>query len=198
MYLTINQTANLNDLGYLPIIPLQYIWGHITQKYNADYIESVRIIYQRVNYNISKWNSLPFIDTVDFDQVDAVINAYGNLAVSELNIEQWTPSKNKTSNQKNTLSLVASASGISEIYTEMILDQLYWATKDGDLVRGNWIRPREFAEYKEYRKQNEATEGNKWLETTFDWIKWILILGGIGVGAYILFNLVQTGKAISK
>lgn len=98
MYLTLTKNniinnQNLNDLGYYPIIPLSYVWGHITGKYNSSYINTVKTVYNRVNYNISKWNTIPFVETVSYENVDEVINGYGNIVVSDETIEQWQPNR---------------------------------------------------------------------------------------------------------
>jgi len=199
MYLTLTKNniinnQNLNDLGYYPIIPLSYVWGHITGKYNSSYINTVKTVYNRVNYNISKWNTIPFVETVSYENVDEVINGYGNIVVSDETIEQWQPNRFNAVEQQRTYRLVQKASGVSAKYVKMILDELYWATKDGEVVENKWIRPREFKEYIEYRQQNKATKGNEWFSNTIDVTKWLLILAGIGIAGYLLFNLYNASK----
>ncbi|HRP02931.1 MAG TPA: hypothetical protein PLE30_09830 [Candidatus Kapabacteria bacterium] len=202
MYLTVNQTASLNEIAVMqdnPMYDIYMLGAMIIGIYSMEYTKDCFTVYERVNYNIHGWKTnIPFVESVTIVQVERVINAYQNIILGNPQIEQWYPPDFKEKGQQSLFGLIQKASGVSAQYTKMIMDELYWAVKDGKIANVNWIRPREFEEYKEYRKQNTNTEGHKILETSFDWIKWLLIIGSVGVGAYLLFNLIQTGKAIGK
>jgi len=175
----------LNNIAY-GFGKIDFLFVELTGKYNRAYVDDVITVNRRVNYNITKLNLIPFVETISQQETHLVITAYGNIIVNYDNIAQWKPSEYNKKEQQQTLQLTAAASGVTEYYTKLILDELYWGTKDGDIKQMNWIRPRQFSEYSEMRKTRSDSNTDLGL---FDYIKYALLLGGIFLGVYIIFNI---------
>lgn len=122
---------------------LSTFWGMLTGRYSREYAEAITTVYERADYNASKWNILPFRSTYRLQDVETVMNVYGNLA-ADGKIPEYDDRDSKgqnTANKALIISTVAQASSQQPTFVALVLYELFWATQDRSIPSGCFLRP---------------------------------------------------------
>jgi hypothetical protein len=145
------------------------------------------------------------------DVVCQVLVTYVNLAYDR-KIPEYKPGAHPTTGEGSpywpayegsvAVDTVSQLTGISRKLVEEILFELYWATQSGRVSDGRIIRPWSYRVNAEVlTEQPPGTDLDK-NRSLFDsdimgLVRWGLILGLLGVGAYAISGIVSTSRGVA-
>lgn len=175
------------------------LWTWIKSIGGSDIDEALDEIVKSINWNESIWCTILSRQPTgcyEYDQVEAVLNCYtqlaGNGTVPEYNPNH--PEKNKI------LQTVADCSGQTTAVVQVVLDQLYYATKDGRIKTAIILYPKTAGKYEEQRSLPAKVVGgfgNAVADVTST-AKWILIAGAVGVVGYYGWQAYAASQITTK
>lgn len=189
----------LNDVDLMS--PFRAMWGTAT----ADLMQqAISNVMGRI-----KWNKLrcwvPFSCVFNRPEIESIIISYYNMAKKK----QIPEYRDKSPDAQKVINEVAKVSLRSKEQTQLVLNYLYWGSIDGSNDVSQKISLPISSEYK--KEEREVPEEYKMgtiegvldkvgggVATAFDILKWGLIIGGVGVGAYALTQLNTTAKILGK
>lgn len=186
MHNTLQKAGNTRSqqLSFVP--SLSILWSTIIGEMNNDYYKAISTVYTRMN-----WNSdgalflLPGFESYTIDDVQAVMNAYGNLAADGKIPEYEDPDPRGLNKGKKAFiwQMVTAASGRNEMFVRTVLYELYWATRDGSITRTEFLRPSSYKAGSQYREIPEVGEG---VFGRFAKYLPFIVLGGGGLAAFLI------------
>lgn len=150
----------------------------------------------------------------NISQVSCIMNAYYNAVMSNNlpefdpnNIYKTTKTKQKIEAEtEQIIKKVESLTGQAYFRVKEVLFHLYWATyptDNADRLSYQYISPLQYKNNAENISKPKdigsgvtaAGEGvTSILGDAFSWIKWIAILGAVGLGAYLLVPIISTSR----
>lgn len=151
-----------------------------------------------------EWNNKSCIATFSCprrDAYEAVIATYYNLAKDQ-KIPEY---RDKSVTAPQVIREVSKVSGKGETFVKDVLNQLYWGSIDDtqdvsqkiSLPISSQTRS-EYREIPEEYKQTFAQTVTDSLGGLSSVLKWALVIGGVGVGAYALTQFNTTAKILGK
>ncbi len=192
-------TTPLNDIDLLS--PFRALWGTVT----ADLMQQA---ISNVMGNI-KWNKLscwiPFNCLWNRPEIESILVSYYNLAKKK----QIPEYRDKSNTANSVIDEIAKVSLRPKEQVKQVLNYMYWGSidKTGDVSQK--ISLPISSEYKqemreippEYQKgtaENLFDKVGGAIGATTDIVKWALIIGAVGVGAYALTQVNTTAKLLGK
>ena len=193
--------------------------------FQGDYELAAKTVLKRINYNRvggefgiynNCWPIITGLDSncAELSQVACIMNAYYNEVMAQT-IPEYDPANlyktNKTqariaSETETIITHVTRVTGQVYFRVKEVLAHLYWATysNTSDRISYQYISPLQYNQNKDkIQKPKDIGSGvdaaSDAVSGTFDGIittaKWILTLGAIGVGVYLLWPVLSTVKS---
>lgn len=114
----------------------------------------------------------------EFDEVENVLACYIGL-IKNGSDPEYSPELF----YEAQLTKISRCSGTNPVKCKAILTELYKQTENGTIKNGQYLRPRSYDKYRDYREVEQ--EGDTDIFTTaFDLAKALLLLGAVGLGVY--------------
>lgn len=153
----------------------------------VDYEQAIAVVHDRYNYNHTNWSDILNVfdwdfDRVEADELDKVFSCYMALC-RKGEIPEYEPWASKGMDR------VAQCSGVRAKKVQDILYELYYATLDGSVRSSEFIHPLTYQKDAENRQsQTTVSRATQAIEDTASVLKWALILGGIGLAGYYIWQ----------
>lgn len=175
--------ASMGSLAYQ--FSLTAFWGFLTGKYSREWAEAIATVYERADYNASAWNILWFKSTYSLEDVEKVMNCYGNMAAAGSIPEYIDRDADgaQTKNKKLIWAAVAKCSGQAEGFVRLVMYEWYWATEDRSIRNGCFIRPATCNRYEQDRT-SAPPDGEGWASMATN----LALLAGVGILAYLIIT----------
>lgn len=184
------QVPTMNDYPFKSQI--EAIWGKST---GNDFSIAVTEVQKRW-----EWNNKSCLLTFSCprrDVYEAVISTYYNLAKKK----QIPEYRDKTADAQKVINEVAKVSLKDKEFVKTCLNYLYWGSidKSGDISQK--ISLPITSEYKKEEREIPPEYDDsfgKQIADLFGGLKWVLVFGAVGIGAYALTQVNTTAKLLGK
>lgn len=197
---------NENNLNGLAREIFDFPWGKwIAGDYSWEYGNAIQEVSRRANYNANKTGfHIPGFSTYATDDVEQIINAYGN-SVLDGTIPEYNDRGSAA--EKNLIyDVVAQRSNMNRDLVRVVLFELYWAVEGTPptLLNDMVLRPKKFNDNQEAGHQGTpktARGGESFWDNLRDNGKTLITLAIIGAGAYVLTKVsgaVKVAKAVKQ
>ncbi len=173
--------------------PFKALVSWVFGQLGHSYYQAIAEIASRINYNRGfkcypfQWDMLTKACFRN-DEIEIVVNTYGNLALKKI-IQEYSEKKLSEAELNVIIQTVSEVSGKPLARVELILKNLFWATKDGSVKWDALLRPNTYQSYYEMRTVPEEWDKCFWdcklKNALFGSLKWIFIVGGIVGVAYV-------------
>jgi hypothetical protein len=176
-------TRPLGSLAYQ--VTFDTFWSFLTGKYSKEWAEAIATVYERCDINASQWNIISFVSTYRMQDVEAVMNCYGNLASTGKIPEYIDPDHDgsQTANKRAIWKAVAKCAGQTEAFVRLVMYEFYYATQDRSIPNACFIQPMT-CERSAASRQNPPPEGEGWASYASN----IALFAAAGVMLYLIFT----------